>query len=69
MNLPGNCLCGAVLLWLVKGGRIFVVCREGFPHFLLKTRNGEVWHFKLTFDILPWPFAPLLFIGRFTRKK
>jgi hypothetical protein len=60
--LPGNCLVGAILLWLWFGGRIVLVRRR---HFIVRTPRHGTWHFAVVWDIFPPPLHYILFFGRF----
>lgn len=64
MLLPGNCLCGAVLLWLRFGGRIKRM-RKG--HYFVRTPRDGSWHFTVKRDLLPDRLAWIVFLGRFER--
>ena len=62
----GNCLFFAVwvkarycakLMWIRRPNEI---C----PHWYCKMPNGNIIHFKLVSDVLPFPFNYLLFKGK-----
>lgn len=68
--LPGNCLIGALLIKLFKGGRVrrIRVRGQGVRHWICQTNSGN-YHFKRVKDVLPHPLCYLIFIGRFERMK
>ena len=65
--IPGNCLIGAVLIWLIYGGTIVRSYRLGtrIPHWVVVCRDGRLRHFTATRDFLPPPLSYVLFLGRF----
>lgn len=68
--MPGNCLCGAIWLWIDDGCRGKIIMKTRWrngciPHFFYKDRVDNIWHFRFERDILPHPFSHLFFVGRF----
>lgn len=64
-----NCLFGAILLWMCKGGKIIMSRRPGtrVPHWMVVKEDG-LYHFRLRKDILPFPLCYLLFKGEFVKE-
>mgnify|MGYP001788097338 CR=1 FL=1 len=65
--MPANCLFGAVLLWIFKGGRIRTMETWGspLPHWYLECPDGSKWHYTRTHDLLPSLAGDVFFRGRF----
>ena len=56
----GNCLLGAVRIWLIYGGSFRII--KGM-HFIVDCRDGRTRHFRVVKDILPWPLHWMWFWG------
>lgn len=63
----GNCLFCAFFIWLRYGGRIITSFRPGtrVPHWMVVDRQGNLRHFQVVQNILPWPLCYVVFVGRF----
>lgn len=67
MTLPGNCILGALVLWLRHGGMIELHPSRPtwITHCVVRCQDGRRRHFRLERDILPLPIGYFLFLGRF----
>lgn len=69
----GNCLIGLLIILLTIKKRGKIICQKSkydfVPHLLFRTNDGEIHHYKLIRDILPWPFCYFLFEGHFVKQK
>lgn len=68
----GNCLAGALVLAAGDRfrGRLVVRATGGWvPHFLYRDSRGEIWHYTVLDDFLPWPLYHLAFRGEFRGRR
>lgn len=64
----GNCLAFAFMMKYRKGAKIMRVRKVGHcPHYFCKLGKGNIVHFKLVRDILPFPLCYFLFVGKPTK--
>lgn len=66
----GNCLTGALyLMWRYKTWKLRIITSGLFhmPHFYVIDRNGNKWHYRLEYDVLPYPLTFFVFRGKFAR--